>query len=91
MISSKSDIIEIELTWVTFNAVGVPLIGVYFPSGTKLPLDDPSINSIGGSRDLKSCDGLYCDESSSVVCGEKNGGWWDDATNILEVRAGCEV
>lgn len=62
-------------------------MGVYFPSGTaKLPVDDPSTNSIGGSRDLKSCGGPY-GESSAVVCGEKNGVWWDDATNIFEIQS----
>jgi hypothetical protein len=60
---------------VTFAAPGVPFIGSYLPSGTASPpLEDPSINSIGGSNDLKSCVGLYCEESSEVCCVEKDGG-----------------
>lgn len=55
-----------NLTW-TFNALGVPLIGSYLPSGiANPPLEEPSINSIGGNNDLKSCDGLYCEDSSEV-------------------------
>jgi hypothetical protein len=64
--------VERPWTWggsltLTFGALGVALIGSYLPSGTASPpLDDPSTNSIGGSNDLKSCDGLYCEESSEV-------------------------
>lgn len=85
MVSLRNQIqYEIELTWATFEALGVSLIGVYFPSGTaNPPLEDPSTNSIGGSNDLKSCGGLYCGDSSAVVCVEKDGGWWGAATNML--------
>jgi len=64
--------VERPQTWkrlhtLTFGALDVALIGSYRPSGTASPpLDDPSTNSIGGSNDLKSCDGLYCEESSEV-------------------------
>ena len=80
-----------------FDALMVPLTGVYFPSGTaSAPDDDPSINSIGGGRRLlkvsMSRTGLYCDASSEDCWGENESiGYRSDASIIGLPRAHGQI
>lgn len=77
-----------EHTRTSAFAFGDPLMGSYFPSPrTKVPEDDPSMNSIAGGRRLlkasMSLAGRYWVSESTDLRGENEGVGYRGEANIL--------